>query len=69
MMSHFSGKIEIVGKTDDYVCFKYHSAAEDDDAGGFLVFKSNADAYWLDDYEEMVTRYDVSFQPTGSLTV
>ncbi len=67
MMSHFSGKIEIVGKTEESVYFKYHSAARDENAGRFLVFSSNPDAYWLDDYEEMVTSYDVSFQPTSSL--
>lgn len=69
IMSHFSGKIEIVGKTDDHVYFKYHSAAEEQDAGRFLAFKSNPEAYWLDDYDEMVTSYDVSFQPTSSLSV
>jgi lysine 2,3-aminomutase len=69
MMSHFSGKIEITGKCDDHVYFKYHSAAQDEDAGRFVVFKSNPEAYWFDDYDEMVTSYDVSFQPTNSLAM
>jgi hypothetical protein len=53
-MSHSSGKIEIVGKTEKFVYFKYHRAANDTDSGRFLVFKSNPEAYWLDDYDELV---------------
>jgi len=53
-MSHSSGKIEIVGKTEDFVYFKYHRAANDADSGRFLAFKSNPNACWLDDYDEPV---------------
>jgi KamA family protein len=54
VMSHSSGKIEIVGKTEKFVYFKYHRAANDTDSGRFLVFKSNPQAYWFDDYDELV---------------
>ena len=57
VMSHSSGKIEIVGKTEDCVYFKYHRAADDTDSGRFLVFKCNPKAYWLDDYEEAIDEY------------
>ncbi len=60
VMSHSSGKIEIVGKTSDRVYFKYHRAAHDEDSGRFLVFKSNPDAYWLDDYDEIIRGYPVN---------
>jgi KamA family protein len=53
-MSHATGKIEIVGKTEGFVYFKYHRAANDADSGRFLVLASNPDACWLDDYSEMV---------------
>ncbi len=56
-MSHASGKIEIVGKHDGRVYFKYHRAADDSDNGRFLVFESNPDACWLDDYEETTSTY------------
>lgn len=56
-MSHASGKIEIVGKYDGRVYFKYHRAADDSDNGRFLVFESNPDACWLDDYEETTSTY------------
>ena len=54
VMSHSSGKIEIAGKTKDFVYFKYHRAADDADSGRFLVFASNPDACWLDDYDQVI---------------
>ncbi len=60
VMSHSSGKIEIVAKTRDKVYFKYHRAAQDEDSGRFLVFKSNPNAYWLDDYDEIIRDYSVN---------
>jgi lysine 2,3-aminomutase len=59
VMSHSTGKIEIVGKAENCVYFKYHRAANDADSGRFLVCQSNPDAYWLDDYAEMIAEYPV----------
>jgi len=64
-MSHSSGKIEIVGKTKDFVYFKYHRAARDEDSGRFIVFRRNPNACWLDDYDEVVEDRPISF-PVGS---
>ena len=52
VMSHETGKIEIVGVSDGQTYFKYHQAANPDNNSRILVFKSNPEAYWLDDYEE-----------------
>jgi KamA family protein len=60
VMSHSSGKIEIIGKTEERVYFKYHRAASDEDSGRFLVFKSNPNACWLDDYDEIIRDYPVN---------
>ena len=60
VMSHSTGKIEIVGKTEKRIYFKYHRAANDQDSGRFLVFKRNPNAYWLDDYNEMIQDYPIS---------
>ena len=60
VMSHSSGKIEIVGKTDELTCFRYHRAAKDEDSGRFMAFKSNPNACWLDDYDEVMLEYPVS---------
>jgi lysine 2,3-aminomutase len=59
VMSHSSGKIEIVGRTENLVYFKYHRAADDADSGRFLSWGSNPDAYWLDDYTEMIQDYPI----------
>jgi L-lysine 2,3-aminomutase len=59
VMSHSTGKIEIIGVSDGFVYFKYHRAANDKDSGRFMVFQSNPGAYWLDDYAEMVEDYPV----------
>ncbi len=59
VMSHSTGKIEIVGLTKNRVYFKYHRAAEDADSGRFLVLKRNPNACWLDDYDEIIREYAV----------
>ncbi|MFH1615854.1 MAG: KamA family radical SAM protein [Planctomycetota bacterium] len=59
VMSHSTGKIEIVGKTAGLIYFKYHRAADDADSGRFLIFKNNPKAYWLDDYNEVIADYPV----------
>jgi lysine 2,3-aminomutase len=50
IMSHATGKIEIIGKSDGYTYFKYHQAVDQRDASRILVFRSNPEAYWLEDY-------------------
>ena len=59
-MSHSSGKIEIVGKTKDYVLFKYHRAFRDEDSGRFMICASNPDACWFDDYDEPIQDYPIN---------
>jgi lysine 2,3-aminomutase len=59
VMSHATGKIEIIGRQADRVYFKYHRAADDRDSGRFLVFASNPDACWLDDYAEVICDYPI----------
>ena len=53
LMSHATGKIEVMGKTAEHTYFKYHRAAEDVNNQRFLVCKRNPSAYWFDDYEEI----------------
>jgi lysine 2,3-aminomutase len=60
VMSHATGKIEILGKTKEFAYFKYHRAADDKNSGRFLAFRSNPNAYWLDDYDEVVRDYPVT---------
>lgn len=53
VMSHATGKVEILAKTDTQIYFKYHRAADDADSGKVLVCNSNPSACWLDDYDEI----------------
>ena len=55
VMSHETGKVEIVGMSCGQVFFKYNRSVDIENDGKFLVFDSNPDAYWFDDYEEAHT--------------
>ena len=52
VMSHMTGKVEIVGLTDTQIFFKYVRAHNEGDSSRFLVFERDPEAYWFDDYEE-----------------
>ena len=67
VMSHSTGKIEVIGKAAETIFFKYHRAAEDADSSLFLSFRSNPQAYWFDDYEETMADYplDMPYRSYG----
>ncbi|MBU0515962.1 MAG: KamA family radical SAM protein [Proteobacteria bacterium] len=54
VMSHARGKIEVVGLADGQVFMRFHRAPGHQDRGRFLIFPSNPQAYWLDDYTEPI---------------
>jgi KamA family protein len=51
VMSHRTGKIEIMGAMDGYMYFKYHQAKDHRNAGRFFKRKLGDNACWLDDME------------------
>ena len=55
VMSHETGKVEVVGMSDGQVFFKYNRSVDIENDGKFLIFDSSPDAYWFDDYEEAHT--------------
>ncbi len=63
VMSHITGKIEIVGLDAACVYMKYHRAAEEETSGRFFVCGRNPDAYWLDDYETFSTPHTPAKYP------
>ncbi len=65
VMSHTTGKIEVVGLTEKYIYFKYLRAADEDTDAKFMVFKRNPDAYWFDDYKELVDEYSPVGETAG----
>ncbi len=62
VMSHETGKIEILGKTESMVFFRYHRAADPANAGKFMVYRRNPDAHWFDDYRDLIEEYRVERQ-------
>ena len=65
VMSYDTGKIEVVGLTEKYIYFKYLRAADEDNDAKFMVFKRNPDAYWFDDYKELVDEYSPVGETAG----
>ena len=57
VMSHSTGKIEVVGKTEQQIFMRYHRAANPEEKAKFMVFDSDSEAYWFDDYEEYIAEY------------
>lgn len=49
-MSHKTGKIEVVGKLDGKIIFRYHRAPNPLDCGRVMMFESDPTAGWFDDY-------------------
>jgi len=65
VMSHETGKIEILGKTNELIFFRYHRAADPENRGKFMVYKRNPEAHWFDDYTELVDEYKVDAVQEG----
>jgi KamA family protein len=64
VMSHESGKVEVMGLTDEQVIFKYMRAADNENNAKICLFKRNSRAYWLDDYEEAIDEFQLEY-PSG----
>ncbi|HEY0730215.1 MAG TPA: radical SAM protein, partial [Pyrinomonadaceae bacterium] len=60
-MSHRTGKVEVLGKMNNKIVFRYHRAPNPLDCGRVMVFDSNPTAGWLDDYitPETVTNLEL----------
>ncbi len=52
VMSHSTGKIEILGLTKENIIFRYHRSANPENSGKIMIFKRNPEATWFDDYKE-----------------
>jgi hypothetical protein len=48
VMSHATGKIEVVGLDHRYIYLRYHRAKDLEDRGRFMIFHRDDHAYWLD---------------------
>ncbi|MBD3334831.1 MAG: hypothetical protein GF355_04895 [Candidatus Eisenbacteria bacterium] len=50
VMSHATGKIEVLGLTADQIIMRYHRPAEEKNAGRLMFYPRNPRAHWFDDY-------------------
>ena len=53
IMSHNTGKIEVVGQNRHNIFMRYHQAADPDDYQKFIISHSNPQARWFDDYQPL----------------
>ncbi len=60
VMSHATGKMEIIGMTENHLILKYHRAAKKEDSGRIIILNRNPDGYWLEDYQPVNNYYPVS---------
>lgn len=54
VMSHETGKIEILGIDARHIYLRYHRAKDPRDRGRFLVCRRDDEAYWFDQLEPLV---------------
>ncbi len=59
VMSHTLGKIEILGFTEDNIIFKFHRSADPSEKARVVICKRNPEAYWYDDYTEIIDEYRI----------
>jgi len=59
IMSHTTGKIEVIALTDENIIFKYHNAAHEENDSRVVVFKRNPEAKWFDDYTEIMGSFGI----------
>ena len=52
VMSHLTGKIEILGIADDEIYFKYHEAKDRENLGVMFKRQVDEEAAWLDDFKD-----------------
>jgi KamA family protein len=51
VMSHATGKVEILGVGDQHIYARYHRAKDAANRGNFMIFKRDDQACWLDDLQ------------------
>lgn len=57
VLSHVTGKVEVVALTERHIIFRYHRIPDPDKSGKLMVFRRNPEALWLDDYTKPVNGY------------
>jgi len=50
VMSHSTGKIEVIGVSEEHVFMRYHRLADAGKEPGVIILPKNREAYWYDDF-------------------
>ncbi len=53
VMSHETGKVEVLAVDEHHIFLRYHRAKNPADCGRFIICKRDDEAYWLDDLESI----------------
>ncbi len=53
VMSHETGKIEILSVDEDFIYMRYHEAKDPEDLGRLMIFHRDDEAYWIDQLESV----------------
>jgi KamA family protein len=61
IMSHVTGKLEILGIMDNEIYFKYHEAKDRENLGVMFKCRVDEDAGWLDDFRD--AKWSSVFKP------
>jgi KamA family protein len=69
VMSHETGKVEVLAVDEERVCLRYHRAKDPNDRGRYMIFVRNDDAYWLDQLEPMPGTNTPKFKPSSRFEV
>jgi len=48
VMSHETGKVEVLGIDQNHMYMRYHQCKDSADSGRFMIYRRNDEAYWLD---------------------
>ena len=66
VMSHVTGKIEILGVMDREIYFKYHEAKDRENLGVMFKRQVDEEAGWLDDFKD--AKWSPVYEPKISIT-
>lgn len=69
VMSHETGKIEILAVDDKHIYLRYHRAKDPALRGRFMIYKRDDEAYWLDDLEPVEGLGAPKFPPSSPFSV
>lgn len=69
VMSHATGKIEVLGLSKDFIYVHYYRCVDSENSGHVLTLHRDPNAYWFEDLEEVVREYEEETLPRFSFNI